>query len=314
MKATFTLRAQCPSEWVVVSNEAGTEGDCQELADSVGQATGAFGAEHAQLKIEAARSFVFPESFKISTYLYAIAAGAYGFFERKTEGLPTMRIYARQTLMEEVNHELMFNVTESGMWFYNDFFQTPYPFRKYDQIFVPEHNAGAMENVGLVTYNELYLFKGQTATLAKQLRFSITNLHELAHMWFGDLVTMKWWNDLWLNESFATFMSFLAMESSPRIAQFHDTCWVTFLQYKYWGVNTDQLSSTHPICCQIANTSEAEEIFDGISYGKGSAFLKQMYNILGRDVMSKGLKIYFDKHQWKNTQLPDFVGALEEAW
>ena len=121
-------------------------------------ATGAFIGEHPELKIEGARIFVFPESFKISTYLYAIAAGAYGFYERKTEGLPTMRIWARQTLMAEVNHEFMFNVTESGMWFYNEFFQTPYPFRKYDQIFVPEHNAGAMENVGLVTYNELYLY------------------------------------------------------------------------------------------------------------------------------------------------------------
>lgn len=133
-------------------------------------------------------------------------------------------------------------------------------------------------------------------------------------MWFGDLVTMDWWNDLWLNESFATFMSFLAMEKSPRIAQFHETCWVTFLQYKFWGVNTDQLSSTHPICCQIANTAEAESIFDGISYGKGSSWLKQVYYILGYDVMSAGLKIYFDKHQWTNTTLPDFVGALEQAW
>ena len=185
-----------------------------------------------------------------------------------------MRIYARQSLVADVNHEEMFNVTEAGMSFYKDFFGQPYPFRKYDQVFVPEHNFGAMENVGCVTYNENYMYRGQTPTLAKRLRFSITNLHELAHMWFGNLVTMTWWNDLWLNESFATFMSFLAMSRSPRLEHYHATCWVTFLQYKFWGVSKDCLSSTHPICCEIVATDQADSLFDGISYGKGSAFLK----------------------------------------
>ena len=225
-----------------------------------------------------------------------------------------MRIYARQSLVADVNHEEMFNVTESGISFYNDYFGQAYPFRKYDQVFVPEHNFGAMENVGCVTYNENYLYRGENPTLAKLLRFSITNLHELAHMWFGNLVTMTWWNDLWLNEAFATFMSFLAMARSPRLTHYHGQCWVTFLRYKYWGISKDCLSSTHSICCEIAATDQAESLFDGISYGKGSAFLKQFYNILGYETMSKGLHKYFARHKWGNTTLPDYVSCMAEAF
>ena len=133
-------------------------------------------------------------------------------------------------------------------------------------------------------------------------------------MWFGNLVTMQWWNDLWLNESFATYMSFLAMSRSPRLTHYHATCWVTFLQYKFWGVSKDCLSSTHPICCEIVATDQAESLFDGISYGKGSAFLKQVFNILGYDTMSRGLHAYFAKYKWKNTTLPDFVSCLADAY
>lgn len=150
-------------------------------------------------------------------------------------------------------------------------------------------------------------------TLAKRLRFAITNLHELSHMWFGNLVTMKWWNDLWLNESFATYMSFLAMQSSEEL-QYFNTLWATFLRYKFWGISTDQLSSTHPICCEIKSTDEAQSLFDGISYGKGSSFLKQLYNVLGYDIVQQGLFEYFETYKWKNTELKDFVGCLARAY
>ena len=171
-----------------------------------------------------------------------------------------------------------------------------------------------MENVGCVTYNESYLYRGEIKTLAKRLNFSITNLHELAHMWFGNLVTMTWWNDVWLNESFATFLSFLAMSKSPKLEYYHATCWVAFLGDKFWGLSKDCSSSTHPICCEVVATDQAQSLFDGISYGKGSAFLKQLYNILGYETMSAGLHIYFDKHQWGNTTLSDFVSCLTKAY
>lgn len=167
-----------------------------------------------------------------------------------------------------------------------------------------------MENVGCVTYNEAYLYRNETPTLAKRLRFSITNLHELAHMWFGNLVTMKWWNDLWLNESFATFMSFLAMSGSEELSYFN-TCWVTFLQYKFWGISTDQLSTTHSICCEITSTDQAESLFDGISYGKGSAFLKQLHYMLGNETMKVGTSNYIKAFARKNTVLKDYVDHMQ---
>ena len=224
-----------------------------------------------------------------------------------------MKIWARKSLVPSINNDEMFKVTQAGIRFYEVLFGQKYPFGKYDQVFVPEHLFGAMENVGCVTYNELYLYRGQVPTLAKRLRFSITNLHELSHMWFGNLVTMKWWNDLWLNESFATYMSFLAMQSSEELKYFN-TLWATFLRYKFWGISTDQLSSTHPICCEIKSTDEAQSLFDGISYGKGSSFLKQLYNVLGYDIIKQGLHEYFETFKWKNTELKDFVGCLSRAY
>jgi len=162
---------------------------------------------------------------------------------------------------------------------------------------VPEFNSGAMENVGCVTFNENTLFRGQKITLAKRMALHITTLHELAHQWFGNLVTMKWWNDLWLNESFATYMSFLAMSNAPELSYFHGQ-WIDFMVSKIKGINNDQLNSTHPVMSEIATTNEAESVFDGISYGKGASFLKQVYNVMGYDTMKIALVDYFQKHEW----------------
>jgi len=176
--------------------------------------------------------------------------------------------------MKSVLHEELFKATASGMNFYNDMFGRPYPFRKYDQVFVPEFNEGGMENVGCITYAEDLLFRDETVTMAKKTELLITVLHELAHMWFGDLVTMKWWNDLWLNESFATYMSYIALTEIKDLHQYSNYAWLDFLDTKFEGVSNDQLLSTHPICSDIKSTDQVESIFDGISYGKGASFLK----------------------------------------
>ena len=158
---------------------------------------------------------------------------------------------------------------------------------------MPEFNSGAMENVGCVTINEAKLHRGEHMTLGKRMRTSITVLHELAHMWFGNLVTMKWWDDLWLNESFATYMSYYAMSKAPELKYFKNQ-WNFFLSSKFRGIDSDQLSSTHPIFSHIKSSDEAESVFDGISYGKGASFLKQMNYLLGEDTLKVALTNYFD--------------------
>ena len=167
----------------------------------------------------------------------------------------------------------MFKVTQAGVKFYEQLFGKKYQFSKYDQVFVPEFNSGAMENNGCVTFNEDKLYRGQNINLAKRMKLANTNLHELAHHWFGNLVTMKWWDDLWLNESFATYISYLAMEKAPEL-QYMKGSWTDFTERKFRGIDSDILNTTHPIRSQIANTNESETVFDGISYGKGASFLK----------------------------------------
>lgn len=255
----------------------------------------------------------FGQSPRISTYLFAIVAGPYDFKEHRAEGLPPMRIFARKNLVKHVSFEEMFNLVSVGIRFYEQLFGQRFPFAKYDQAFVPEHNFGAMENVGCVTYNEVYLYRGLVKTVAKRLRFACTILHELAHMWFGNLVTMKWWNDVWLNESFANFMGFYTISQAPELKHF-DTVWLTFQRYKFWGIESDEMATTHPISLEVNDTEEANSLFDGISYGKGSSFLKQLFHVIGIDTVKKGLHIYFEKFKWRNTTLDDFIDCLHQAY
>jgi len=171
---------------------------------------------------------------------------------------------------------------------------------------------GAMENVGLVTYNDIYITRGEKFTRARIENTYNTVLHEISHMWFGNLVTMKWWDDLWLNESFANMISYMCADKAKGL----DDCtlsWSIFLQQQYWGLRTDTMDTSHPIAATCNSTADAEDIFDGISYGKGASWLHQMIFMYGNDVLKEGLKTYFAKYSFKNTELKDFVQELATA-
>ena len=184
-------------------------------------------------------------------------------------------------------------------------FDYPYPFDKYDQLFVPEFNAGAMENAGAVTILEDYVFRSKVSR-GKYERRAETVLHELAHMWFGDLVTMRWWDDLWLNESFATYISTLCQAEATE----YDTAWTTFANTeKSWAYAQDQLPSTHPIAADIPDVAAVEVNFDGITYAKGASVLKQLVAYVGREEFLTGVQQYFRRHEYGNTTLADLLGA-----
>jgi aminopeptidase N len=220
-------------------------------------------------------------------------------------------IYCRPSLAEHLDSEAIFEVTRQGFDWFQEKFDHPYPFAKYDQLFVPEFNAGAMENAGAVTIRDQYVFRSKVTDAAYEMRAE-TILHELAHMWFGDLVTMEWWNDLWLNESFATYTSVACQAHAPGSRWPH--AWTSFAnQMKTWAYRQDQLPSTHPIMAEIGDLDDVLVNFDGITYAKGASVLKQLVAWVGEDEFFSGVQRYFKRHQWGNTRLNDLLSALEET-
>ncbi len=191
-------------------------------------------------------------------------------------------------------------------------FSCPYPFDKFDQVFCPDYEMGAMENVGCVTYRDEYVPRDEVYTRCKWENICNTILHEISHMWFGNLVTMLWWDDLWLNESFANLISFMCMEEAQGLEDI-ELPWSIFVDEQFWGLRTDQADTTHPIAASCASTADAEDIFDGISYGKGACWLRQMIYFAGIDVFRLGLKNYFAKYSFKNTTLQQFVAEMTAA-
>lgn len=288
-KATFTISAITPKHWEVISN--------YEI-DSVTDV----GSDSKKVQ--------FKESQIISTYVTAIVAGPYQYVHDEYVGEKTipLGIYARKSFFHHVDADNIFKVTKQGFAYFEKTFGLAYPFGKYDQLAVAEYNWGAMENVGCVTFHEDVLIFRSKVTESKHLGRASTILHEMAHMWFGDLVTMKWWEDLWLNESFAEWASYMATSEATQ----YTTAWTEFNALrKNWAYRQDQLSTTHSIATEMKDLEDVKTNFDGISYAKGASVLQQLVEHVGRENFIKGLRIYFTKHAFKNTTLNDLMVELE---
>ena len=290
LKAEFTFTITAPAAWKVVSNSPSPE----PVPAGDGIAT-----------------WSFEPTPKMSSYITAIVAGPYESTHSELVNgdgrtIP-LGIYARKSLWEYMDADYIFEKTREGFAYFGEKFDYPYPFAKYDQLFVPEFNAGAMENIGAVTFTEVYVFRSKQTDAVKERRV-VTILHELAHMWFGDLVTMKWWNDLWLNESFAEWASTIATAEATEWKE----AWTTFnAMEKTWAYLQDQLPSTHPVVAEINDLEDVQVNFDGITYAKGGSVLKQLAAWVGIEQFFAGVAAYFKKHAYSNTEVGDLLVELE---
>ncbi|MFJ8144575.1 aminopeptidase N [Streptomyces sp. NPDC096048] len=307
LKAPFRFEVRAPEEWTVWSNGAGER--IEEGREALPQKGG--GGRRA------GGVWRFAETKPISTYITCVVAGPYHYvtdsYERVLEDGTRLEIplgaLCRKGLAPHFDADDVFLVTKQGLDFFHDHFDFPYPFGKYDQAFVPEYNLGAMENPGLVTFREEFIFRGKVTRASYEGRANVI-LHEMAHMWFGDLVTMEWWDDLWLKESFADFMGTFGNVGATR---FKDA-WITFAnRRKAWAYRADQLPSTHPITADIRDLEDAKLNFDGITYAKGASVLKQLVAYVGQDAFLEGARRYFKRHAYGNTRLGDLLSVLEET-
>ncbi len=291
LKATYQFTVVAPAHWKVISNAPTPQSTL--VRDGVAQ-------------------WAFPITERMSPYITAIVGGPY--FEVRDEyvgkfGKYPLGFFCRNSLAEFLDPEDLFTVTKQGFEYFEDKFDVGYPFHKYDQLFVPEFNAGAMENAGAVTHHESYVFRSKVTRAAYEQRAN-TVLHELAHMWFGDLVTMKWWDDLWLNESFAEWAAHHCSANATKYTE----AWTTFVnQRKAWGYRQDQLPTTHPIVADMVDLDAVEVNFDGITYAKGASALRQLVAWVGEDAFFEGVREYFKKHSWGNTELTDLLTELEKS-
>ncbi|WP_172967938.1 aminopeptidase N [Micromonospora sp. WMMA2032] len=288
LKSVYTWHATVPDHWRVVSNMP---------------------VEREEAAGEGLKTVHFTGSERMSTYITALCAGPYHEVRHTHDGID-MGYFCRASMAPHLDADDLHLITTQGFDFFQEKFGVRYPLPKYDQLWVPDFNAGAMENFGCVTHAEShYIFRSQVTDFEYEQRAN-TVLHELAHMWFGDLVTMRWWNDLWLNESFAEWASHWCNTNATRFTD----AWTTFLSIrKNWGYRQDQLSSTHPVYCEMPDLEAVEVNFDGITYAKGASVLKQLVAYVGEEPFLAGLRAYFGKHAWGNATFDDLLSELEAA-
>ena len=300
LKAPFSFTVTAPAEWTVLSNSP-AGGDPTATDD-----------DH-----DPGLTWSFGPTPRISSYITAVVAGPYhgarDHYSRVLEDGRRLEIplgaFCRKSLAAHFDSDEIFTVTKQGLDFFHEEFDYPYPFGKYDQAFVPEYNLGAMENPGMVTFREEFVFRSKVTEAAYEGRANVI-LHEMAHMWFGDLVTMQWWDDLWLKESFADFMGSFSLVAATG----YKAGWITFAnRRKAWAYRQDQLPTTHPITADIRDLEDAKLNFDGITYAKGAAVLKQLVAYVGRDAFFEGARRYFKRHAFGNTTLADLLAVLSET-
>jgi aminopeptidase N len=287
LKATYQLNVTAPADWQVVSTRRETRIEDTALG----------------------KRWTFPKTKKLSPYNFSMHAGPYKVWEDNSGQYP-MRLLARQSVASQITPAEWFRYTKAGLAFFDDYFGIPYQFDKYDQILVPDFLYGAMENAGAITFAEHgFMYKAEM-TASQRQRLAAVIMHEMAHQWFGDLVTMKWWNGLWLNESFASFMGTLA---TAEATEFKDAWQAFYSEGKQDAYTQDQRSSTHPIEVPVASTRNAFDNIDAITYSKGASTLMQLRHLLGADVFRKGVHNYLVKYQFRNATLDDFIGSLGQA-
>ena len=289
LKATYQVNVTAPADWTVVST---TRESKVEEADG-------------------GKRWTFPVSKILSPYNFSLHAGPYKVWEDAKSAKYPMRLFARQSVADQIDASAWFEYTKQGLAWFDDYFGIPYQYGKYDQLLVPDFLYGAMENAGAVTFAEHSFLHKEKMSGAERHELASVIMHEMAHQWFGDLVTMQWWNGLWLNESFASFMGTLA---TAEATEFKDSAWQYFYsQGKSGAYVQDQRVTTHPIETPVPSTANAFDNIDAITYSKGASTLKQLRHLLGEQTFRKGVHDYLVKYQWKNAKLDDFIGSLAAA-
>lgn len=288
LKATYSLQVEAPDSWQVITSVAESD---------------------VSLPKNGKKLWVFPKSKRYSTYIFPLHAGEYHMWKDQFGDVP-LRLFVSQSRAQYVDVQEWFKITKQGFKYFEEYFDYKYPFQKYDQVLVPDFNFGGMENVAAVTFNdERYAPRGKMTRAQKEKRADVI-LHELAHMWFGNLVTMKWWDDLWLNESFASYMATKALTEAT---EYKDSWLAFFFRSEKLAYYLDESVASHPVTFDVKNTDQAFANFDKITYGKGASSLKQLAYFADPDKFKEGLQNYFKKHAYQNTELKDFTGAISKA-